>query len=660
MAGIDAPVGVEPVDAASGGEPQFESGFTLKTVLGAIFVALFMLPGGMYLGLVAGQGVGDAAQWVTIVLFAEVARRSYQSLRRQEIYILFYLAASLTAVVNADRGLSGGPMSNLIWNAYFITSPAAKPIAHQIPHWAVPDPTSAAITQRELWHPAWWIPIGLLLITDLCGRLSWMGMGYTLFRATADVERLPFPYAPVAASGATALSEAGTESWRWSIFSAGTVIGLLFGLVYVGIPVVTGVVFGEQAVILPIPFADYTRQIQGVLPAAIIGISFNLGNVLIGTVLPYEIVLGAAVASVASMVVMNPILHHFGLLHRYLPGMDALATKLAVDLDFWISFGIGVNISVAIIGIALVLKLLRDAQRHRTERKYSLAPPKGRGDVPIYLALLVWFAATVTLLVISHELVPDFPIWLLVFFGLIWSPFNSYISARMMGITGRGVSFPYLKEASVAASGYHRVDIWYAPIPMADHGPMAQRFREVELTGTRFTSIFWAEMLAFPLVMVASFLYWSFFWNSTSLPNDQFPYIQKFWPIQSMMQSVIQRINAPGTGGHGPVAQIFNFHYIGLGTIGGLAAYGIFSLFKLPVMMFYGFVGGLGLFPADTLPQLAGAIFGRKVLAKRYGEENWARYAPVLLAGFACGTGLISMASIAIALIAKAVTKLPY
>lgn len=94
--------------------PEFEEGLTLKTVLGAIFIALFMLPGGLYLGLVAGQGVGDAAEWVTIVLFAEVARRSYKPLKKQEIYVLFYIAASLTTVINADRGLAGGPFASKI------------------------------------------------------------------------------------------------------------------------------------------------------------------------------------------------------------------------------------------------------------------------------------------------------------------------------------------------------------------------------------------------------------------------------------------------------------------------------------------------------------------------------------------------------------------
>ncbi len=643
-------------------EPQkFEDGFTLKTVIGAFFISLFMLPGGMYLGLVAGQGVGEAAEWVTIVLFAEVARRSYNPLKKQEIYVLFYIAAGLTSVVNIERGLGGGPFSQLIWNAYFAVSPAAKGIANQIPTWAVPPGTSAAITHRELWHPDWWVPIGLLVLAELMGRLSWMGLGYTLFRITSDVEKLPFPYAPVAASGATALSEAGSESWRWNIFSAGTVIGLLFGFVYVGIPVLSGSLFGQPLQVLPIPFADYTRNIETVLPAAIIGISFSLGNILIGFVLPFEIVAGACAASVLAMIVANPILHSFGLLPTYKFGSDALLTKLTVDMDFWLSIGIGVNLSIAVIGIALVIKAFREARRNRGTRGHSIAPPAGRGDIPVYIAVCAWLFATITLILVSHRLVPQFPIWILVFFGLVWSPLNSYISARMIGLTGRGVAFPYLKEASVVASGYKRVDVWYAPMPLADYGWAAQRFREVELTGTKFTSILKAEALMFPLVLIASFLFWSFFWNSTVLPTGQFPYAQKFWPVQSTSQSVIMQINAPqDAGAVNWFAKAIDPLRIAVGTAGGLVLFGICSLVKIPVMFFYGFAGGIGLLPANTVPQFLGAWFGKKVMAKRYGEDQWIRYAPVLLAGFSCGTGLVSMASIGLALITKAVTKMPY
>jgi hypothetical protein len=652
----------EPLPSTPAEETPYQDGFTLKTLIGAIFIALFMLPGGMYLGLVAGQGVGDAAEWVTIVLFAEVARRSYQPLRKQEIYILFYIASSLTAVVNIERGLAGGPFANLIWSAYYRLSPAARPIADQIPAWAVPGPSSPALMQRELWHSDWWKPIALLVLTEICGRLSWMGMGYALFRITSDVEKLPFPYAPVAASGATALSEAGTESWRWGIFSTGTVIGLFFGLVYIALPVVTGVLLGDAVEVFPIPFADYTTNVQNLLPAAIIGLSFSLGNVLLGFVLPYEIVLGSMVASVFSMIVMNPILYRAGLLPNYRPGSDAFVTKLAVDMDFWLSVGIGVNIAIAIIGIGLVVKAFREAKRVQTERKFSLSPPPaGRGDIPMFVAIGAWLGSTAVLVILCRILVPNFPAWILLFFGFFWSPLNSYISARMHGLTGRGVSFPYLKEASVVASGYQRVDVWYAPIPLPDHGAVAQRFREVELTGTKISSIFKAELAMFPIIMIASFAFWAFFWNTSALPSNAFPYAQRFWPVQAQLQSVIQQINVPRADGEvGWFAKALKPGYIAGGTAGGLMVYALMSALRAPLLLFYGFAGGLGLFPANTIPQFFGAWYGRRFLAKKYGQENWARYAPVLLAGFSCGAGLVSLLSISIALISKAVAKLPY
>jgi hypothetical protein len=263
-------------------------------------------------------------------------------------------------------------------------------------------------------------------------------------------------------------------------------------------------------------------------------------------------------------------------------------------------------------------------------------------------------------ILICHYYVPGFPLWILLFFGFFWSPLNSYISARMIGLTGRGVGFPYIREASIVASGYQRVDVWYAPIPLADHGWAAQRFREVELTGTKFTSILKAEAFMFPVIMLASFLFWAFFWNSNPLPSGQFPFIQRYWPPQATMQAVIMRINDPSVSSENWFAQAIKPLYMAYGTVGGLAIYGLFSVFRWPLLAFYGFAGGIGLLPANTVPQFLGAWMGKKYFAKRYGAENWARYAPVLFAGFACGTGLVSMISISLALIAKAVSKLPY
>src|SRR3954465_780390 len=93
---------------------QFEDGFTRRTWVGALFVAFVMLPGAIYLGLVSGESLGSASEWVAIVLFAEVARRSFIPLKRQEIYILFVIASSLSGL-NRDLGVSGGAFGNLIW-----------------------------------------------------------------------------------------------------------------------------------------------------------------------------------------------------------------------------------------------------------------------------------------------------------------------------------------------------------------------------------------------------------------------------------------------------------------------------------------------------------------------------------------------------------------
>ena len=68
----------------------------------------------------------------------------------------------------------------------------------------------------------------------------------------------------------------------------------------------------------------------------------------------------------------------------------------------------------------------------------------------------------------------------------------------------------------------------------------------------------------------------------------------------------------------------------------------------------------MGAWPSDIVPTFFGAWLSRRYFQKRFGVDQWRQYAPVLLAGFSCGTGLIAMASIALSLIAKSVNYLPF
>ena len=80
----------------------------------------------------------------------------------------------------------------------------------------------------------------------------------------------------------------------------------------------------------------------------------------------------------------------------------------------------------------------------------------------------------------------------------------------------------------------------------------------------------------------------------------------------------------------------------------------------LPILFFYGLVSGTHVLPAYALPQFVGAMLGRYYFQKRYGVENWKAFTPVLVAGYYCGMGLIGMAAVALALLSKSVSRLPF
>ena len=129
---------------------EFTDGFTMRTVLGAFFIGFLMMPGAIYMGLIAGSSLGPAAEWVTVILFAEVARRSFAPLGRQEIYVLYYIAGGLTHMIGGVM-LAGGPFASLIWHQYLVQSQVGQVlgVAAQIPPWIVPPADSPAVGERD-------------------------------------------------------------------------------------------------------------------------------------------------------------------------------------------------------------------------------------------------------------------------------------------------------------------------------------------------------------------------------------------------------------------------------------------------------------------------------------------------------------------------------
>ncbi|MGQ9662025.1 MAG: OPT/YSL family transporter [Kiritimatiellia bacterium] len=645
----------------------FEEGFTWTSLAAALFIALLMVPGAMYMHLLAGVGVGGAAQWVTVILFLEVARRAHRHLPRAEVFVLYYMAA----VVMAE------PFSALLYNQFFAQSRAAQGlgVSQELPPWYAPtDPDILA--RRSFFIKAWLPVIGLTIFQRLIGRLNLSVLSYGFFRLASDIERLPFPMAPVGAQGVMALVEQQSEegpsrkspvgSWRWRVFSVGGALGLAFGAVYMGLPAVSSAFLGRPIIIFPIPFVDFTTKSSEWLPAAATGIGLNLGQVVVGMVLPFYAMLGSFIGYLCTIFV-NPVLYKFDVLTSWEMGDDTIKTLFKNNIDFYFSFSIGLSLALALIGIWQVVKGLR--QSRSANRGLHAMPSSderfggkrsGRGDIPAPFIVATYLVTSLTYILLSGWLVD----WhrgvmiVLLFFAYLYTPIISYVTARLEGMAGQVVHIPFVREAAFILSGYTGgVKIWFLPLPLADYGQRTVFWRQTELTGTKFSSIWKTELILVPIILLASLLFAQFIWSLGPIPGPQYPFAERMWELNAANECIIYSATL---GRYSTFEQAFRPSYLACGLGLGLFLYNILGAFSAPTMLFYGLVRGLNqAMPHTVTTEFIGALIGRFYFRKKLGLK-WRQYAPVVAAGFSCGMGLITVFAVGLNFLAKSVIKIPY
>lgn len=641
---------------------HFEEGFSWRTIVGAIFLGFVMMPASMYMNLViGGANIGDAARWVTVILFLEIAKRSMVSLKQQEVYVLYYMAGMVLA----------SPFEGLLFRQYLVTSPAAEDLrmVSQFPSWVAPSKEAILNSSRSFLTWNWAAPIGMIVLGQVIARIDHFGLGYFLYRLTSDVEKLPFPLAPVGAAGSVALAESTQEkqSWRWRTFSIGAVIGLLFGTVYIAVPAVTGAIFGKAVQIIPVPFIELTDRTSDYVPAMATGITLDLALIFVGFVIPFWAVVGGLLGVLLKFVA-NPIMYHHGILHHWTQSMKTPETVLANYVDFYMSFNIGIALSIAVVGFYTLYRGLKGFKKvvgetgGKLDFKRLLVKNKERGDISIWTSLGIYLFSTCSYIVICKLLVRDFPLWFFIGYGFIYTPIISYATARLEGMAGQAVNIPFVREAGFIlagrVSGYRGIDIWFAPIPVHNYGTATVGFRQIELTGTKLRSIIKTEFLVVPIILVASILFSHFIWSLSAVPSEAYPYANMFWDMSARQQLLMF---SSTMGGESPFFDALNGGYVGLGLGMGLVLFVLLSALSLPTLLIYGLVRGLSQqYPQSLITEFVGAMLGRYYFARKFGRHWWRQYTVVLLAGYGCGVGLISAASVAVGMIAKSVTQLSY
>lgn len=705
----------------------FEGGFGWTTIAGILFCGLIMMPGGIYLTLMTGGGMGGAvvpgagsgvfggaAAWVTVILFGEVARRALKSMSKGNLVVLLH-AAGIMAL--------GGPFGQIIYRAYFVGSEAVRDsgMSEAFPTWWCPLPGSEAILERTLFHPQFAIPILLVIFGVVCGLVNKYTVGYFLFRVTSDVENLPFPMAPVSAQGVLAMTEmdeqdnsddkkksllkrateairesaskekadaerdeADKRFSRWRIFSFGAVLGLGFGLVQVGIPLISGMILDKPIMILPLPFLDTTTLTESILPASPTGIAIDLGMFIMGLVLPFWSLVGTGLAVVVTML-LNPIMQHAGILTGWQPGMDTVNTTFVNNVDFWMSFSFGATIGIAIVSVYSTIRGVVKAQKKRKaeansdeaimgQNRYQQEvssiwrkPNLGRGDYPMWIALVLYLLTSSAMVYVCHILIPGLLPFLLIFVFL-YNPFISYLTARLLGIAGQQIDIPFIREGAIFLSGAKGVAIWVAPIPIQNFGGLAQAYRINELIGVNFRSLIWADLVTTPSMLLLSFMFWAFIWQADPIPSDIFPAAQINWEMFSKNQALMYSSTFVPEGVDPAQHSIANSQFMeavhpkvmGSAAVLTIGGFSLMTILGLPTFLVYGFIRAIGQFPHMLILQIVGAFVGKFYFQKKFGSSRFLRMAPTVMAGYFTGVGLVSMAMVALTLVSKAVTTAPF
>jgi hypothetical protein len=636
----------------------FGEGFSLASFVGVLFIAVVMVPGAMYMELLAGGGsIGPAAQWVTLILFIEVAKRAHAKLTRPQLFVLFYMAGAI---------MSQGIASTPLWNQFLARSDAAvaSGLASEFPPWVVP-PDPAAYDHRTFLQLAWLPALGLMVFQQFFSRLGNVVLGYGLFRLASDIERLPFPFAPIQAQGTMALaddlegSETAEESWRWRVFSIGGALGMGFGLFYYALPTLTGAIFNSTWTIFPIPFVEWSDYTKDWLPAVATGLSFDLGLVILGMVMPYYAMVGAFLGLIATMIA-NPILYHYGVLSSWSPGDKTVEIMFKNSVDFYFSFGIGLSLAVAGIGILSLLRLRKKPVPGAAPGAAEpVRTPPGRGDIPWWGVGACYFVTTLAYILVCGWLID----WhrgvmvVLILLGVVYTPLMSYVTARLEGIAGQVVEIPFVTQLGFILSGYHGVAVWFLPVPVANYGVQTVLYRAAELTGTKFTSLWKAEAALFPVMIIAIIGFGSFIWGLAEIPSSVYPYTQQMWELNARNQMLMI---SSTSGEYSHFTAALSGPKVGTGIAVGGVLFGLLSVFDAPVTLVYGLIRGIGsTLPHTVIPQFLGALLGRYYFERRMGMK-WREYVPVLSAGFFCGGGLVTMFCIGVVFLSKSANHLPY
>jgi hypothetical protein len=297
---------------------------------------------------------------------------------------------------------------------------------------------------------------------------------------------------------------------------------------------------------------------------------------------------------------------------------------------------------------------------------------KEAGGLNILVLLILFFTSVIATVAVFKVLIPTFPVLWIAPFALIWSFVFSLIDARAVGTTGFRVDPPYVREGLII--GAHNSgakvgsSVWFAPWPIAlGASGWAQNFKICELVNCRSSSLIKAAVIAFPVGMLANFIFMEIFWRIADIPSATYPYADAILPIYAQnlciwMTTTTPVINPDPTFS---IAKIFQPSWM-------LITFGIFTLIYLGNRLYARVRGegkevlsliGLAVGMAVPLPFSVSLFIGgllAMLVRYKWGKEWFDRYRNVMVAGLVVGEGVVIGICAAIAALKNSLISIPY
>jgi hypothetical protein len=633
-------------------------GLTFRSMLAIAFAATILMPVTIWMQLVGGT-VGGLG-FTTILLFIFITKYFGKNpLTPQEI-VLINSGIAVAAYVTF--------FTTFVNRAYFAGSPEARMfrIAEFIPSWWVPEnPLIRNQVIRTLLHPDWMVPIAIAILTSVVLYLPiQLILGYIAYQTYVVEEKLAFPLSKASAETAITLGEREPERTRFMLM--GFIITFLYSLFVYG-PYILGPLLGVPTGGIPVPFADFTSPLERYLPGALIGIATDPFTFFNGFIIPGKSIVYMAIGSIAIWIIGNIIgISYFrrDFLPEWQSGFNITLTYQRSFLHTWASVMVGFSIAIAVIQLI-------DARKSIAKALSSLKRIGGKRGSSFYYLLLIYIVCSSIWVLLTHWLLPEFPILPLAFLIMLWPFIASLINARALGEVGYPVANLPMREIVFVATmtanntpAYSNVGVgaWFLPLPSTvGLYPAAESwvdsFYAARYVGLSIKDVIKAvAIVAVPLSLIMSFIYTNVIWSFSPIPSQIYPWAAMTWPI-GVIQSALWISRSAMTlkstiinPGAPPLLEV-SFIVIVL-------LYVIAKVTRLPFSP-VAFVVGASSLPPYAITSLIGYVVYR-IVCSRFGKENvdkykWPFYAGVFI-GYGSATAVLTTLTIGL----KAMWMLPY